>query len=248
MSITVNLTHQNKGLQKHLRDHTARSTQILFQEDPECKHHQFVQAFGHGCNIQHNWGGGIAYHFSKQEPVMFENALADKNPELGGFSKGDSCVLKGAVGYNLYTQSSGGSGSFSYKALHNSVYKMILDVDETAKSKLDHLLDTRVDIALPMIGSGIAGGNPDICLVYMLRAVRDASKFLGEVPYDMTVHIIVWDDVYANMKKFHSGRIESFLDLPLLVCPSNAKMKDENVSYDTVFGIDNGSNRRIMSL
>lgn len=193
--LTTNLIYKNLDLLEVLKE-TREAVEQKFLNNGET----FVlrQSFGHGCNLENDWGGGIAAYLFVKQPQMFEATKEKEVRELGGFSFADVALYgeHKVTGYNLYTQTNGGSGSFSYKALYNAVYNMLAN-------ELENLqyggTNNFVQVALPMIGSGIAGGNPDICLFYMQMAICDAYKTLENIFVNIQVDIVIWDDVRVKM-------------------------------------------------
>lgn len=194
--LTTNLIYKNHDLLEVLKE-TREAVEQKFLNNGE----PFVlrQSFGHGCNLENDWGGGIAAYLFVKQPQMFEATKEKEVRELGGFSFA-GVALYGqhkVTGYNLYTQTNGGSGSFSYKALYMAVYNMLANELESIPHSGD--VNKFVQVALPMIGSGIAGGDPDICLFYMQLAICDAYEALEHSFVNIQVDIVIWDDVRVKM-------------------------------------------------
>lgn len=212
MNTTIKILKENVSLNSVLDTENFIRESNAFEEGHECKHYNQFQFFAHGCNLDDEWGGGIAAYYFNKEQGMYDSSVRAKFKKLGGFTKADS-NLSNAVGYNLYTQTHGGSGSFSYLALYQSVYSMMCDIFITIQNLSDRCLDNYVDIALPMIGSGIAGGNPNACLFYMCLAIQDSIenslKSLNYTNADFNIFFVIWDDVYLKM----SPLSKQFIDM-----------------------------------
>lgn len=105
-----------------------------------------VTAFAHGCNCAGVMGKGIALHFKRRWPAMFEAYRAKCRG--GEFRLGDVFVWEedNEIVYNLATQESWRT-SASLVAVEASLAWAIADAD---RRDLDH-------VALPRIGAGLGG-------------------------------------------------------------------------------------------
>lgn len=234
--LTTNLIYKNIDLIEVLKE-TRKAVEQKFHGKDET----FVlrQSLGHGCNLENDWGGGIAAQLFIKQPQMFEATKKKEERKLGEFSVADVVVddKPVALGYNLYTQTTGDSGSFSYKALYNSVYNMLANELES----LEHGgTNNYVQVVLPMIGSGIAGGDPDICLFYMQLAICDAYEALEHSFVSLQVDFVIWDDVRVKMGGEFIVNPRENIDYNSLLDPRNdnfneilASMPINLYKYDT---------------
>lgn len=118
----------------------------------------------HGCNIHHNMGGGIAAVIAKLHPDALradkESVYADES-KLGNYTVGNSSCGKFKI-VNLYTQRKGGIESTD--VLYNHIPLGL------KKVSADFPL---ARIGIPLIGGGIAGGNPDTIKDIMHASLND---------------------------------------------------------------------------
>lgn len=124
----------------------------------------------HGCNCQHNMGGGIAAQIANQYPeakaVDEEYSMYHDKPEymLGNATTVD--VEDGFTIVNGYTQLYGGSGSLSYAAMELVFMKVAAGFAGKR-------------IGLPYIGCGIAGGDQekivDMIEKFAIKAAEDGT-------------------------------------------------------------------------
>lgn len=156
-------------------------------------------SIAHGCNLKDNWGGGVAKLLDELYPrarLESEKFIDKKLGDVSLSKKEDKTNI-----FNLYTQSSGGSGSFSYKALYESVIKMlsiVTTIHGTLYPRHNHA------IQMPLIGSGIAGGDSDLCLFTIRLAIYDFinSGYMFNTTLEIDVDIVIWDDTFNSMKFF----------------------------------------------
>jgi len=136
----------------------------------------------HGANCFHKMASGIAGQIVKKWP---EVAAADRQTEygprgkLGTFSEVD---IVGSSGHkfkilNAYTQFTYGRGKdiFEYAAFETFLNRLCATV-----YKLHTELGSPVRIGFPMIGCGLAGGDPDRVLAILNKFAKDLGD-MGEV-------------------------------------------------------------------
>ena len=112
----------------------------------------------HGCNCFCVMGAGVALALKKKWPAIHladKATVAGNASKLGTFSR---CVVDDKVVYNLYTQYFYGRGKrhFDYDAFHSALKAMHDNLKNTAQDY------SKVRIAMPRIGAGLAGGAWDI--------------------------------------------------------------------------------------
>ena len=132
----------------------------------------------HGCNCFCTMGAGIAKQIARKYPQVLEADKQTKRGDpakLGTFSKS---VVPYRDIYNLYTQFTYGVGEnhLDLDALERSLTAMLIDVEATEK-KLE-LERGDFDIAIPMIGCGLAGGNWNDVEAILQRVFRDRTIFV----------------------------------------------------------------------
>lgn len=136
----------------------------------------------HGANCFHTMASGIAGQIVRKWP---EVALADKQTDygsrkkLGSYSEVD-IVGKTSCGFkviNAYTQFSYGSSRdvFEYAAFETFLNRLCGKV-----FTLNLLSGKPIRIGFPMIGCGLAGGNPVRILSILDKFAEDVSPF-GDV-------------------------------------------------------------------
>ena len=141
----------------------------------------------HGANCFHTMASGIAGQIVKKWP---EVAVADKQTEygtrnkLGTFSEVD---VVGSSGHrfkilNAYTQFTCGRGKdiFEYEAFEMFLNQLFVRVYNRVYKRRDPTIKTPVRIGFPMIGCGLAGGNPDRVLNSLNKFAKDLGN-MGEV-------------------------------------------------------------------
>jgi O-acetyl-ADP-ribose deacetylase (regulator of RNase III) len=129
---------------------------------------------------------GIAGQIVKKWP---EVAAADRQTEygsrgkLGTFSEVD---IVGSNGHkfkilNAYTQFTYGRGKdiFEYEAFETFLNRLCATVYKL-HTELDPSIKTPIRIGFPMIGCGLAGGDPDKVLAILNKFARDLGN-MGEV-------------------------------------------------------------------
>jgi O-acetyl-ADP-ribose deacetylase (regulator of RNase III) len=140
----------------------------------------------HGANCFHTMASGIAGQIVKKWP---EVAIADRQTKygtrnkLGAFSEVDVVGANGC-GFtiiNAYTQFTYGRGKdiFEYGAFETFLNRLFVKV-YVMDSKSDPTTKTPVRIGFPMIGCGLAGGNPDRVLASLNKFAEDLGD-MGEV-------------------------------------------------------------------
>jgi len=137
-------------------------------------------AIAHGCNCFHTMRSGIAKQVKKRYPEAFAEDV--KNTECGDFSKlGDyTCVYYKDKGYlfNLYTQ-------FDYTRSerdveYGSMYISLLAMCE--RLEIYEHIGRPIQIGIPLIGCGLAGGDVDI----LLRMIKKIEKY-HDYPVEFTL-------------------------------------------------------------
>jgi O-acetyl-ADP-ribose deacetylase (regulator of RNase III) len=136
----------------------------------------------HGANCFHTMASGIAGQIVKKWP---EVAAVDKQTEygtrnkLGTFSEVD---VVGSSGHrfkilNAYTQFTYGRGNdiFEYGAFETFLNRLFVKV-----YGLNSESGIPIKIGFPMIGCGLAGGNPDRVLAILGKFAEDLGN-MGEV-------------------------------------------------------------------
>lgn len=108
----------------------------------------------HGCNCFHTMGAGIAKQIANR---WNEVLLADLTSAYGSASKlgtfTRTITVNGPLVYNLYTQYRYGRDKIhvNYDAVFSSLQAMRQD--------LEHMFPDGLKIGIPMIGTGLAGGD-----------------------------------------------------------------------------------------
>jgi O-acetyl-ADP-ribose deacetylase (regulator of RNase III) len=138
----------------------------------------------HGANCFHTMASGIAGQIVKKWP---EVAIADRQTKygtrnkLGTFSEVD---VVGSSGHrfkilNAYTQFTYGRGNdiFEYGAFETFLNRLYAKV---CRQGLPPETRIPVKIGFPMIGCGLAGGNPDRVLASLNKFAEDLGS-MGEV-------------------------------------------------------------------
>lgn len=129
----------------------------------------------HGCNCFCTMGSGIAAQIRQRYPRAYEvDNIYSGNPgdinKLGGFTKcaRDLTIDSGMI-YNLYTQYEFGGDKvhLNYDALALCLYK--LNFEQKGKR-----------VGLPMIGCGLAGGDPVIVKEIIENRLTDCDVTLVE--------------------------------------------------------------------
>lgn len=111
----------------------------------------------HGCNCFNTMGAGIAKYIAQQFPLVKEVDLqtikGDKS-KLGTFSVAnlgnEQFIINAYSQYRYYSRYSEQSDQFDYKGFPKIIEKIVADPRFQNKK-----------IGLPLIGCGLAKGNPD---------------------------------------------------------------------------------------
>lgn len=110
----------------------------------------------HGCNCFNSMSGGIAAQISQRYPQarLSDNATTPGDYlKLGSLSAAIISLSPKKLIFNLYTQFNGGA-NFDYTAARLSLRKLNFSLNSIKEN-----LGRDVRVGLPMIGSGIGGGN-----------------------------------------------------------------------------------------
>jgi O-acetyl-ADP-ribose deacetylase (regulator of RNase III) len=136
----------------------------------------------HGCNCYCVFGAGIALTVKRKYPQAYSadkaSAFADKG-KLGTYTQwsNDNITI-----LNMYTQ-------WDYKGRNiNADYDAIRGCMKAMKSEF-----SGKKIGLPLIGSGLAGGD-----FYVIE------KIISEELLNEDVTIVVWEKDYKNLEKYKS--------------------------------------------
>jgi O-acetyl-ADP-ribose deacetylase (regulator of RNase III) len=115
-------------------------------------------AIAHGCNCFHTMGSGIAGQISKQFPIALE---ADKKQTLMGNVKklGDYTRAYTNHGWiiNAYTQYH--PGYSTEDVLYPAIESVFTRINKYVAPMLEFVSDTDLNLGIPKIGAGIAGGD-----------------------------------------------------------------------------------------
>jgi O-acetyl-ADP-ribose deacetylase (regulator of RNase III) len=140
----------------------------------------------HGANCFHTMASGIAGQIVKKWP---EVAAADKQTKYGTRSKLGTYSEVDVVGangcsftiINAYTQFRYGRGKdiFEYEAFETFLNRLFVKVYRMG-AKSDQPIKTPIRIGFPMIGCGLAGGDPDRVLASLNIFAEDLGD-MGEV-------------------------------------------------------------------
>jgi O-acetyl-ADP-ribose deacetylase (regulator of RNase III) len=124
-------------------------------------------AIAHGCNCFHTMGSGIAKQVKRRYPEAYAHDV--KYTVYGDFSKlGDHTFVyyenKGYL-FNLYTQ-------FDFTRSERDVeYGSMFIALNSMVSRLDAEVTHPIQIGIPLIGCGLAGGDVDI-LMQMIERIE----------------------------------------------------------------------------
>ncbi len=118
-------------------------------------------AIGHGCNCFNSMGSGIAYYISKQFPEAYQ---VDKLTQFKDLNKlGTYSDVKTEYGkiFNIYSQYTPGKD-------------LRLDSLKLALESINDRFPT-IQIGLPLIGCGLAGGDWNIVKPIIKSALKDCN-------------------------------------------------------------------------
>lgn len=141
----------------------------------------------HGCNTKANMGGGFAHYLANLCPeVEFADKMMSPFMSLGKYSFTFDYSFKIIDGFfNLYTQLNGGSGTLAYHAIYESVINMTSNIIRLKRTG-------KVQIFMPFIGTGIAGGDANMCFVSIYDAMLDTMKENEKSDIELEIIIPTW--------------------------------------------------------
>jgi O-acetyl-ADP-ribose deacetylase (regulator of RNase III) len=129
----------------------------------------------HGCNCQGVMGAGVALQIARKWPKVFESYkhhcdVWNDNPDgLLGYFHAYKTNDSAHIIINAFTQLNTGSGKqVSYDA-----------IDKVTK-KLNKLIPSGKNLSMPMIGSGLAGGDWEIIRTIIQRNMTNVNVTVYE--------------------------------------------------------------------
>lgn len=153
-----------------------------------CPHSKVYVA--HGCNLKGRMSGGAARAIADRYPEVerLDMALSEQYKINTGLSycplpKRDE--VEGV--FNLYTQHHPGAGSLEYKWIAQNVGRMLTYIREYHDPSAP-------SIFLPLIGSGIAGGDPTTCLLAIKLGLQLFTRLPNAAEMYPNLFVITWSD------------------------------------------------------
>ena len=140
----------------------------------------------HGCNCFSTMGAGIALHIRREFPHAYQadkQLHLDKTQRLGKFSYWKKPVKDGWI-INAYTQydyrtysPNDSKDLFSYDTFEQQMKDIFQFINQNWKKSLDELV-----ISMPMIGCGLAGGNPVKMITMLINSFNDIYGKMDKKP------------------------------------------------------------------
>lgn len=137
----------------------------------------------HGVNCHHAMGSGIAPQIANAYP---EVRKCDNDTQYGDHNKLGKCFFtstKDGIVVNMYTQFY--PGKEDKTVLYNSIRQCFKQLNSLTKKPVifqDLEKDDYWTLGIPMIGSGIAGGNWNVI-----------EKIINEVTPNIRIILVKWD-------------------------------------------------------
>ena len=168
--------------------------QIHFIQDDLIKlfKHNETNVLIHGCNCLSTMGKGVALYIRREFPHAYQadkQFHLDKSQRLGKFSywkkpQKDCWIINAYTQYNYKSQGSYPSQKvdlFSYNTFEQQMKDIFQFINKNWQAETNKSLDELV-ISMPMIGCGLAGGNPVKIVSMLINAFNDVYGKLDKKP------------------------------------------------------------------
>lgn len=168
--------------------------QIHFIQDDLIKlfKHNETNVLIHGCNCLSTMGKGVALYIRREFPHAYQadkQFHLDKSQRLGKFSyckkpQRDCWIINAYTQYNYKSQGSYPSQKvdlFSYNTFEQQMKDIFQFINKNWQAETNKSLDELV-ISMPMIGCGLAGGNPVKIVSMLINAFNDVYGKLDKKP------------------------------------------------------------------
>lgn len=153
--------------------------QIQFIQDDLIKlfKHDKTHVLIHGCNCFSTMGAGIALHIRREFPYAYQadkQFNLNKSQRLGKFSywkkpEKEGWIINAYTQYDYRTYSPNDSKDlFSYNTFEQQMKDIFQFINKNWQKSLDELV-----ISMPMIGCGLAGGNPVKMISLLINSFND---------------------------------------------------------------------------
>lgn len=168
--------------------------QIHFIQDDLIKlfKHNETNVLIHGCNCLSTMGKGVALYIRREFPHAYQadkQFHLDKSQRLGKFSywkkpQKDCWIINAYTQYNYKSQGTYPSQKvdlFSYDTFEQQMKDIFQFINKNWQAETNKSLDELV-ISMPMIGCGLAGGNPVKIVSMLINAFNDVYGKLDKKP------------------------------------------------------------------